>query len=143
MDLVFIVFPLSSIALARTIVRKSCFEDSIQFPFRWSLSFWTLCSAFLGFTGYDVYQVNDQTATTAFLALCWLLGNGYVITNSFCNPYANIVYCLLLIVVASALYERMHSLGKFLGRDTIVPMLIWSTFLLVTSAMSVPALKST
>lgn len=143
MDLIFVVFPISSIVLARAVTRRGCFEDSIKLPFWYGVSLWAVCAVVLGGTGYDVYQLNDQTATTLFLALCWLLGNGYIITNSFCSPYANAVYSVLLLVVCLALYQRLQSFGKFLGRDSLVPTIAFSVFLLSMSLICMPALKST
>jgi hypothetical protein len=142
MDLIFMIFPISSIVLARAVTRRGCFEDSIRLPFWYGVSIWVVCALFLAATGYDVYQLNDQTATTAFLALCWLLGNGYIITNSFCSPYANAVFSILLLAVCIALYQRLQSFGKLLGRDCILPTIAFSIFLCVLSVTHFPALKS-
>lgn len=143
MDLVYILFPLSSFVLSRSMARNGCFEKSVHLPHRAGFAAFALSALFLGATGYDVYALNDQQATTAFLAICWLIGNGYIICNSFCSPYSVIVYTLLLLTAAMVLYNRLHSLGKFLGRDTLIPIIIVASFLLTLAILALPALKQT
>jgi hypothetical protein len=141
MEYVYVLFPTTSFVLSRSVVKKACLEDQLGLSYRFNFLLMLIVVAFLGATGYDVYAVNDQTTSTLFLVLCWLLGNGYILVNTFCNPYLNVLYMSALLITGIMLYNKLHSVGKFLGRDMLYPFFIYVSFLLLMSLYGLPLMS--
>jgi hypothetical protein len=142
MDFVYILFPATSLVLSRSVVKNACFEVKLGLSYSFNLVFMAAVVACLGATGYDVYELNDQTTTTLFLVLCWLLGNGYILVNSFCNESLNLLYLGALLTTGITLYNKLHSVGKFLGRDMLYPFLIYVSFQLTMSIYALPVVTA-
>jgi tryptophan-rich sensory protein len=128
MEYIYVLFPFIAVGLTRIGVKKPSFDDQIKISY--GTLFWLAIAACVGVAGYDVYKLNDQVTTTAFLILCWLLGNGYVIVTTMSKVPVNLAYAAVLFGVTLFLIERLNHFGKFMGQYFLIPMLIWSSFLL-------------
>lgn len=142
MDIIYVLFPTTSLILSRSVVKHACFEQSLGLSYSFNLLLMIVVVVSLGATARDVYALNDQTTTTLFLVLCWLIGNGYILINSFCNPSLNLVYLGALLTTGITLYNKLHSVGKFLGRDMLYPFLICVSFQLTMSIYALPVVTA-
>lgn len=131
MEYLYVLFPFIAVGMTRIGTKKPTFDDQIKISY--GTLFWLLIAGCVGVAGYDVYKLNDQVTTTAFLALCWLLGNGYALVTTLGKIPVNTLYASLLFAVTLFLIERLHHFGKFTGQYFLIPMLVWATFILAKS----------
>lgn len=133
MELVYAGFPLVSIIISRVSYRGPTFDQKLKVNY--TLPIWIIVALALGLTGIDVFQLNNSVVTGAFLILCWLLGNGYSIVNTFQHKIMNFLYAFSLLGTSLFLYERLHHYGKIQGQIGLVPALGWSAFITATTVL--------
>ena len=130
MSYVSAILPAASLFLAKV---KRCRPQ----PFVWQppgyvfVVAWTLLAATTGVSGVYIYNVNDHYSTTLFWATCWLLGNGWVLSNRICNQYFNFFYGALLLTVTCLLANHVAKSQDKHGkkaRDWLIPLIVWECF---------------
>lgn len=96
---------------------------------------WTALAITTGWVGTKVYILNDQEATTIFVALCWLFGTGWMLSNRLCNQYFNFAYGLLTLFTAIWLQNRLKTLddntqnaGALSAKNLLWPLIGWLIF---------------
>jgi hypothetical protein len=137
MEIVYAGFPLVSVVISRVSTRMgspgSTFDQKLKVTY--TLPIWIFIALTLGLTGYDVAQLNNSVVTGAFLILCWLLGNGYALVNTFQHKTINFLYAFSLLGTSLFLYERLHHFGKTQGQIGLAPALGWSAFITATTVL--------
>jgi tryptophan-rich sensory protein len=93
---------------------------------------WLFLAITTGLSGAELYKLNDQEASTIFIALVFFFGTGWVISTRVCNQWVNVAYIVLLTLTAWWLYKR---LGDFKdqtqakrARTLLLPLLAWLLF---------------
>lgn len=93
---------------------------------------WLLLAITTGLSGMELYKLNDQEASTIFIALVFFFGTGWIISTRVCNQWVNVAYIVLLTLTAWWLYKR---LGDFKdttqakrSRMLLLPLLGWLLF---------------
>ena len=133
MDLVFILFPLSAVILSRCLIGNPPLDKQLGLTWKVAFGLWVAIAITLGVVGYYVYELNEQSTTTLFLLLCWLLGNGYAIASAWQFVGSALLYAIGFLVIAIVLQQRLQTYGKFVGRDFMIPSIIWGAFLIGVS----------
>ena len=68
---------------------------------------WLFLAITTGLSGAELYKLNDQEASTIFIALVFFFGTGWVISTRVCNQWVNVAYIVLLTLTAWWLYKRL------------------------------------
>lgn len=143
MSIVYGLLPASSLAYS---VPYRCVPD----PKTWVPSekvrgaIWILLAITTGISGIELYKINDQEASTIYIALVFFFGTGWAIANRLCNQYSNLLYVILLLFTTLWLY---HRLGEFTNtsksaksaRNWLWPLLLWLGFSTILSSIALGA----
>lgn len=104
---------------------------------------WIILAITTGISGLELYKINDQEASTIYIALVFFFGTGWAITNRLCNQYTNLLYSILLLFTSLWLYNR---LGDFKSASSakrarfwLWPLLLWLSFSTVLSSIALGA----
>lgn len=80
----------------------------------------------------NLYQLNDQETSTIFIALIFLFGTGWVISNRLCNQWVNTAYIVAMLLTTWWLFTRLKTFepqkGAQTARTFLIPLLLWLVF---------------
>jgi len=93
---------------------------------------WVVLAITTGLSGIELYKINDQEATTIFIALIFFFGTGWIISTRVCNQWINVAYTVLLLLTAWWLYSRLDDFKSQApakrARLFLLPLLAWLLF---------------
>ncbi len=93
---------------------------------------WVLLAITTGLSGIELYKINDQEASTIYIALVFLFGTGWIISTRFCNQWINVAYTVSLTLTAWWLYQRLGEFksqkGAKSARAFLIPLIVWLLF---------------
>lgn len=99
---------------------------------------WAALAVTTGVSAYNIAALNDLTSNNWFIALLFLLGPGYVVSNIMCNQLSTFVYVTLTFLVSLGLLLHLTKLAgtnsteaehkALLARNWLIPLQVWLGF---------------
>lgn len=106
---------------------------------------WVALAVTTGIAGVNIYNINDEEASTIYIALVFFFGTGWVLSTRICHQWINVLYVGLLLATCIWLLKRLATLKDTFpseaktARAWTFPLFFWLCF---ASLLALNALRA-